>query len=337
MPSMQQHSVIEQLIQSHIDFITQQFSNTELLKEEASHISRWLFQQKLANLFSIEQISAAVTHLFIGRSMSQALQSDIAQHIHLMLLHPLNQSTSLQDVIQTKHIHDLAHYIASKSTHRQKLIQDVVHHPAFARVFTDLIQHVLNDYFEQSMSAQRPSVSRFMKMGKSVFENMTDLNFTKTLTHYLEKNVAKLGDLSEKMLNQQLDDDAFYNLQCTLWEQIKALPLHILSQYIEVNDLTHTVHLAEQFPQHLSQTAYFKEQLSDHIVLWYTKYQDQPLSHLLHTMHVSEQALEHSILAVIQPFFQQMVQDEYIQNKLTTQLREFYYSDHTLNLLKQIT
>lgn len=336
MPFPPQHPVIEQLIQSHVDFITQQILNTEILKEEAHEITTWLFTQKLADFFSFEHVLAAIEHLFFEKKASDLLKSDIAQHLQVLLLHPLNQTTQFKDIIDSAHVHQLASYIASKTTHRQKFIQDIVHHPAFARLFTDLIQQVLHDYFENSMSNQRPSVSRFMKMGKSVFENMTDLNFTKTLTAYLEKNIHKFGDLSEKLLNQQFDDDKFFTLQTNLWEHIKHLPLNTLCQYIEVTDLEHTVHLAEQFPQHLSETDYIKQQLHDHVSLWYAKYQSEPMAHIFNTIHCNEQDFEHYIIATFMPILQKIIHQDVIQDKIAKKLREFYYAEHTLHLLKQI-
>jgi hypothetical protein len=50
------------------------------------------------------------------------------------------------------------------------------------------------------MSKRVPGVGHFMKMGKSVLETVTDSNLNDTIGHYLQKNILKISQMSEKVL-----------------------------------------------------------------------------------------------------------------------------------------
>ena len=139
-----------------------------------------------------------------------------------------------------------------------------MNNPAFAAMITQLIQHSIQDYMDNSVIAKSvPGVSRFMKMGKSVLESVTDSNLDHAIQHYLQKNVQKLTQMSESVLNQHFDDEKLYHFQANLWHKIKDLPLSVLKNYIEVQDLSLTVNLGHEIWDHLRQSDYLNQQVLD--------------------------------------------------------------------------
>ncbi|MFW2068129.1 hypothetical protein ACG9ZB_16920, partial [Acinetobacter johnsonii] len=102
---------------------------------------------------------------------------------------------------------------------------------------TQLIQHSIQDYLNNSVITKRVTgVSSFMKMGKSVLETVTDSNLNDTIGHYLQKNILKLSQMIEQVLNQNFNDEKLYHFQANLWHKIKYIPLSVLKNYIEVQD-----------------------------------------------------------------------------------------------------
>ncbi len=122
------------------------------------------------------------------------LISQIAEHIKFALIHPINESTKIADVIPVLTIDKIAQYVASKSGHRQRLIKTVVNNPAFFShdypADSALNSRLLNN---SVMTKRVPGVSSFMKMGKSVLETVTDSNLNDTIGHCLQKNILKLS------------------------------------------------------------------------------------------------------------------------------------------------
>ena len=79
----------------------------------------------------------------------------IAEHIRFALIHPLNDQTLIQDVIPVLTIDRIAQYIASKSDHRKALIKRVTNNPAFSTMVSQLIQHAIQDYMDNSLMAKK--------------------------------------------------------------------------------------------------------------------------------------------------------------------------------------
>ena len=146
----------------------------------------------MQEIWSFEQINALLQKQVLATPASHFLIEQIGEHLRFALIHPANESTQIADVIPVLTVDKIAQYIASKSGHRQRLIKTVVNSPAFSAMITQLIQHSIQDYLDNSVMAKRvPGVSRFMKMGKSVLETVTDSNLDEAIGHYLQKEYFK--------------------------------------------------------------------------------------------------------------------------------------------------
>lgn len=47
--------------------------------------------------------------------------------------------------------------------------------------------------------------------------------------------------MSERVLNQHFNDDKLYHFQANIWHSIKVMPLSVLRNYVEVQDLPQTL------------------------------------------------------------------------------------------------
>lgn len=258
----------------------------------------------------------------------------IAEHIRFALVHPVNDSSKIAHVIPVRTIDKIAQYVASKSGHRQRLIKTVVNNPAFAAMITQLIQHSIQDYMDNSVIAKSvPGVSRFMKMGKSVLESVTDTNLNHAIQHYLQKNVQKLTQMSESVLNQHFDDEKLYHFQANIWHKIKDLPLSVLKNYIEVQDLSQTVNLGHEIWDHLRQSDYLKQQVHDGVHAWYVRNQARPLDLLLHDLNIDEALVQQQLQQLLNPVIEKMIAEGYLKQRARHYLEKFYYSEKTQQIL----
>jgi hypothetical protein len=204
-------------------------------------------------------------------------------------------------------------------------------------MITQLIQHSIQDYLNNSVMTKRvPGVSSFMKMGKSVLETVTDSNLNDTIGHYLQKNILKLSQMSETVLNQHFDDDKLYHFQAGLWHKIKTKPLTVLRDYIEVQDLPHSVALGHEVWDHLRQTDYLKQQLHDGIYAWYSRNQSHTFDGLLRDLNINEALVSKELNDLLQPVIAKMVHSGYLRQRSREVLREFYYADDTQKILNII-
>lgn len=331
---MQKHPMIEQLIEAHLDFLDQEFSHTATIQTEFLNFYQWFRKQPLQQIWSFEQINALLQKQVLATPASSFLIEQITEHLHFALVHPLNESTKIADVIPVLTIDKIAQYVASKSAHRQRLIKTVVNNPAFSAMITQLIQHSIQDYVDNSVMAKRvPGVSRFMKMGKSVLETVTDSNLDETVAHYLQKNILKLSQMSEHVLNQHFDDEKLYHFQANLWHKIKDMPLTVLKNYIEVQDLGNTVNLGHEIWDHIRQTDYLKQQVHDGVYAWYIRNQERPFDLLLRDLNIDEALIQHELQQLLAPVVQKLVSSAYLRERARAYLEKFYYAETAQKIL----
>ncbi|WP_109441259.1 hypothetical protein [Acinetobacter haemolyticus] len=332
---MQKHPMIEQLIDAQLDFLDHEFAQTETIQHEFKQFYHWLRLQQLQHIWSFEQIFDLIEKQILATPASSFLIEQIAEHIRFALIHPLNDETSIEDVIPVLTIDSIAQYIASKSGHRQRLIKTVVNNPAFSALITQLIQHSIQDYLENSVMSKRvPGVGQFMKMGKSVLETVTDSNLNNTIGHYLQKNILKISQMSEKVLNQHFNDDKLYHFQANIWHKIKVMPLSVLRNYIEVQDLPRTVAMGHEIWDHIRQTDYLKQQVHDGVYAWYARNQERTFDLLLRDLNIDEDLIQKELNDLLVPILEQVIQTGYLRQRARTYLESFYYSEQVSQILK---
>ncbi len=327
--------MIEQLIDAQLDFLEHEFAQAETIQHEFKQFYHWLRLQQLGHLWSFEQIFGLIEKQILATPASSFLVEQIAEHIRFALIHPINDQTRIEDVIPVLTIDSIAQYVASKSGHRQRLIKTVVNNPAFSALITQLIQHSIQDYLDNSMSKRVPGVGHFMKMGKSVLETVTDSNLNEAIGNYLQKNIQKISQMSEKVLNQHFNDDKLYHFQANLWHKIKVMPLSVLKNYVEVQDLPQTVGMGHEIWEHIRQTPYLKQQVHDGVYAWYARNQERSFDLLLRDLNIDEALIENELSHLLSPVLQQVISTGYLRQRARAYLEKFYYSEPVNQILNK--
>ncbi|EPG40883.1 hypothetical protein [Acinetobacter colistiniresistens] len=332
---MSKQPMIEQLIDAQLDFLEHEFAQAETIQHEFKQFYHWLRLQQLGHLWSFEQIFGLIEKQILATPASSFLVEQIAEHIRFALIHPINDQTRIEDVIPVLTIDSIAQYVASKSGHRQRLIKTVVNNPAFSALITQLIQHSIQDYLDNSMSKRVPGVGHFMKMGKSVLETVTDSNLNEAIGNYLQKNIQKISQMSEKVLNQHFNDDKLYHFQANLWHKIKVMPLSVLKNYVEVQDLPQTVGMGHEIWEHIRQTPYLKQQVHDGVYAWYARNQERSFDLLLRDLNIDEALIENELSHLLSPVLQQVISTGYLRQRARAYLEKFYYSEPVNQILNK--
>ena len=290
------NQLIEQLIDAQLLFLDQEFSQTETIKSEFLEFYHWFRKQPLKQIWSFEQINSLLQKQILATPANLFLIEQITDHIRFALIHPINDETLIEDIIPVTTIDKIAQYVASKSSHRKALIKRIVNNPSFSTMLTQLIHHSIQDYIDNSvMNKKVPGVGRFMKMGKSVLESVTDKNLDDTVKHYLQKNIIKISQLSEQVINQQFDDNKLYHFQANLWHKIKKIPIGVLRNYVEVNDLPNTVAMGHEIWEHIRQTDYLNKQVHDGVLTWYVRNEERSFDLILNDININEALIQNEL------------------------------------------
>ena len=328
------HPLTEQLIEAQLNFLDQEFAQADQIENEFLQFHQWFRKQNLQDVWSFEQIHQLIQKQILDTPASDFLIEQIAEHIRFALIHPVNDTATIEDIIPVATIDKLALYVASKSAHRKALIKRIVNNPSFSSILTQLIHHSIQDYIDNSvMNKKVPGVGRFMKIGKSVLESVTDTNLDDTVKHYLQKNIIKISQLSEQVLNHQFDDEKLYHLQANLWHKIKKVPVSVIRSYIEVNDLPKTVTLGHEIWDHLRQTDYLKQQVHDGVYAWYVRNQEHSFDLLLRDLNIDETLIQNELSQLLNPIIQKLISSQHLRQRARIHLEKFYYSNETLKIL----
>lgn len=327
---------IEKLIDAHLDFLDQTFAQPENIQTEFLHFYQWIRKQQLQDIWQFEHIYQLIEKQILATPASDFLIEQIVEHFRFALIHPVNQDTRIEDIISVHSIDKIALYISKKSKQRQLLIHNIVNHPAFTAMLTQLIQHSVQDYIDNSlMSKKVPGVGRFMKMGKSVLETVTDSNLDDTLRNYLQKNMLKIIQLSEQVLNQHLDDNKLYHLQANIWHKIKRIPLSRLQDYMDHSDMDSVVKLSKEVWDHLRQTSYLKQQVHDGVYAWYVRNQERTFDLLLRDLNINEALINQELQTLLTPVLQRLISQDHLRQRARHYLEQFYYAEHIQDILNE--
>ena len=328
------HSTAHALLEAHLDFLDQEFQQAANIQLEFEQFSAWFGQQTLADIWPVDAIQDLGIQLVLHTPATSFLIEQITHHIAEALNHPLNDTTTIEQVIPVATIDRIAKYIASKSAHRKRLIQRLANNPAYAQMLSQIIQQAVQDYMDNSFVAKKvPGVSSFMKMGKAALERATDTNLDDALKIYLEKNISKLSQLSERVINQQFTDDRLYHMQANLWHKIKVLPVKVLREYIEVNDLPTTVGMGHEIWDFIRQTPYLEQQVRDGIANWYQRNQARTFHDILLDLNVSPELISKELNALLCPIIQRMIAQGYLRTRAQHYLEKFYASAPVTQIL----
>ena len=327
--------VIEQLIDAQLDFLDREFNESKTVQDEFLNFYQWFRQQRLQDIWSFEKINHLLQKQILATPASNFLIEQIADHIRFAIVHPVNDETTIEDIIPVTTIDKIALYVASKSSHRKALIKKIVNNPSFSSMLTELIHHSIQDYVDNSvMNKKVPGVGRFMKMGKSVLETVTDTNLDDTVKHYLQKNIIKISQLSENVLNRNFDDKKLYHFQANLWHKVKTAPISNIKKYIEVNDLPKTVSLGHEIWEHLRQTDYLKKQVHDGVYAWYVRNQERNFDQILSDINIDQALVENELHQLLAPVIKTMISTDHLKTRARIYLEKFYYSDEVLSIFK---
>ncbi|WP_325774903.1 hypothetical protein [Acinetobacter pollinis] len=331
------HPMIEQLIQSQILFLEQFCKNHSSIQTEGEHLYQWLSQKQLQDFLTDEQIIRYIRECFLKNPIPHDLLMHFAKQMQSCATHTLNEESQIQEVIQVMAIDRLASFIAEQTHLRSSIIHFMVHHQSFSTIMSELLNHAIQNYFEETLASKTPShVNRFMKMGKSMFENMTDATFEKTITQYIEKNIPKIRQLSEYVLVNHLTNERVYHLQAELWHQIKEKKLVELNEFLNSNDYPELISIINDFWNGLRETNYFNTVISDHIYQWYELHKTQKLEYFFNLLGLNHQAIQTEIIMIITPVVKKLINDGYLKSRLHPILEAFYAQDDVQACLKQI-
>jgi hypothetical protein len=112
------------------------------------------------------------------------------------------------------------------------------------------------------------------------------------------------------------------------------MPVSVLKNYIELQDLNQTVGLGHDIWDHIRQTDYLQQQVHDGIHTWYVRNQEHTFDQLLRDLNIDESLIQNELQHLLSPVIQQMVSQGHLRERARKYLEQFYYHEDTLKILE---
>ena len=82
-------------------------------------------ESAIQHLWTFEQIQQLIQKQILDTPASDFLIEQIAEHIRFALIHPANETATVEDVIPVLTIDRIAQYVASKEQHRKNSLKQL--------------------------------------------------------------------------------------------------------------------------------------------------------------------------------------------------------------------
>jgi hypothetical protein len=113
------------------------------------------------------------------------------------------------------------------------------------------------------------------------------------------------------------------------------MPISVLRNYFEVQDLPQTVGLGHEIWDHIRQTPYLKQQIHDGVYAWYARNQERTFDLLLRDLNIDEDLIQNELNNLLTPVLQQVIQTGYLRQRARAHLEKFYYSEQVHEIVKK--
>ncbi len=96
-----------------------------MIQQEFEQFYHWLGSRQLQHLWTFEQVQQLIQKQILDTPASDFLIEQIAEHIRFALIHPANDTATVEDVIPVLTIDRIAQYVASKEEHRKNSLKQL--------------------------------------------------------------------------------------------------------------------------------------------------------------------------------------------------------------------
>lgn len=333
------HPTASALLAAHRQHLLAQFAADNVantLSREVNAFLDWSQTRPINAVVKVEDIQSIAQRYVLQQAPSTGLQTQILHLVKAAINSPINDKTYIHQLIEHKDYLAIVDKIASHEQLRQDIIHTVVGNPVYAKLLSDIVYQALSDYLgsENPLAKKVPGMSSLMKMGKGIMESTGgNAALESALKSYLHKNTQKIVDISEKILLKTLDAKQIHHVADQLWHKVRALPLSVVKQYINQQDIEFGVKTGVTLWNHARHTAYAQEMLNELISAWYQGFAQQDGVSLLADLNISREQLVQEILLFVQPVVADMLETGFIAARIDAQLSDFYQSEAVAALL----
>ncbi len=323
------NSQSQALLDAHIAFELKQWRGKALsktLKHEYKAIWGWAEEVTLDQFSSAEKISDIALRFVSEMSLPEGITGVIGTIAKHLIALPVNRETSVADVIDPELFDEGVELIVSLKHLREELIRQSINSPVYATLVSEILYNGIRDYLgsENIFTQKVPGMGKLLKKGGDAL-NKRIPNIEERLRGYIEKNMQRTVEQSEKFLINALNDDRIRHLATEIWDMIQESPLSV-ADVLGDDEVDEIVKYGFTFWLHLRKTDYLAELIREAIEKVFAEYGEMPLSELLDSVGVSKKLIEKETLIIGPQLVEVLDESGFLEATIRRRFEPFYAS-----------
>lgn len=323
------NSSCQSLLEAHVAFELKQWQGKALnktLKYEAEAIWEWMEEITLDQFSSADRITEIALRFVADMPLPKGITDIIGTVAKHLVELPVNRETSVADVIDADLFDEGVDLIVELRHLREEIIRQSIGSPVYATLVSEILYNGIRDYLgsENILTQKVPGMGKLLKKGGDALSKRVP-NIEERLRGYIEKNMQRTVEQSEKFLLNALSDDRIRSMAEEIWDMIQDSTLSV-ADVLNEDEIDNLVQYGFVFWLHLRKTEYLAELIREAIEKLFDEYGAMPLSDLLNNVGVTKKLIEKETLTVGPQLFEVLDDSGFLEATVRRRLTAFYKS-----------
>lgn len=284
----------EALLDAQVQHLLGTLTGDDFMRWAESEIDEALAAAKKIKLGSVvtpSMIKDTARAYAADMELGEGLPEMVAEIARALYSHDIHSETRLSDLLTDQRFNEILNLVLELHSAREKLIHAAVGSPIYGAIASEMLYEGITGYLQHNpLTRNIPGASSVLKFGKSIMNRASlglEGSIEEGLKAYVNKSVQAAARNGADLLLKHLDDKSLRKLAQTVWKQIKPMKLDVLREDISALNVEEFFVSAYEFWRELRQTRIYGVLIDTGIDVFFEKYGDKTLNHLLEELGVT--------------------------------------------------
>lgn len=332
------------LLDAQVEFWLQNLTSKKfvtLLETELGFVYDQLDRITLREAVSEEKVRATAHRYAIEMDIGGAIPELFGEIANQIFEFPANHTTLLSEVVPDHIASDFIQKVFEPGSVLDHTVRNVRNSEAFRGFLSDVVYTVMKGYLLEQNNLMKLSTvansTRFLRDWLSSKAPDLSENIEERIRQLTEAGVNS----SLEMLNEALGDEHYrelaLNSTLNLWDLIRDWPIARYRDYVDENDLQEFMVMGYEFWLAFRESDYLKACIDAGIDFFFEKYGEESIQTIITEMGVTREMIFDELNNYLPDLAELVVENGMAEKILRRQLKRFYHSKKTLDLLGGVT
>lgn len=325
-------ALLARLQEKHVQFIMADLQGEKLqqrIEAEVIGFYQWAANHSLNELVDVALVKAVVHRNVKRAPYTKRLHEIIVKTILAGVQADINQSTSISTLIPKSEFDDFVQHLAQYEEMRVDVIRAVLKSPLYSELISDVLYYGIKDYVmnENMVTKKVPGVSSIMKMGaKSINKAMPNLEQMAegAVKKYIESNINRTLDLSERILNNSLNEQNIQKVADHFWQAVESKEFSVAADYVSEKEIDDGVEMAKKLWLQVREADYIHNLIDVVLDQFFAEYASQPLADLLNNLGYEQAYVVDELRAHLPDLLERGAVRGFMEERIRANLNRFY-------------